>query len=227
VACWAHARRKVEHAQTYRTEADQLEALIHALYDIETRGQDLSWEERQALRQRESTVVLSSMRKWLDSAPLAAVLPKSDFAEAVRYIDNHWEALNVYTRDGRLPIDNNRVEQLMKQVALGRKAWLFVGNVEAGERSAMLMSLVSSARRHDLDVWVYIKDVLDQLLAGCTDYRSLLPDVWKQSHPSAVRNYREQERRDKAERKQYHAAQRRLANRDRGAALSGSTSPSG
>lgn len=99
----------------------------------------------------------------------------------------------------------------MKQVALGRKAWLFVGNVAAGEQSATLMSLVSSAKRHDLDVGVYLKDVLDQLLAGCTDYERLLPDVWKQSHPEAVRVYRVEERRDKADRKQFHAAQRRLA----------------
>ncbi len=103
------------------------------------------------------------------------------------------------------------VSQLMKQVALGRKAWLFVSNVEAGERSAKMMSLVSSAKRHDLDVELYIKDVLDQLLAGSTDYQSLLPDQWKKSHPEAVRIYRQQERRDKADRKQVGAARRRLA----------------
>ena len=94
------------------------------------------------------------------------VLPKSDFAEALRYIRNHWKELNVYVRDGRIPIDNNSVEQLMKQVAMGRKAWLFVCGVAGGEQSAMMMTLVSSARRHDLDVGVYVKDVLDQLLAG-------------------------------------------------------------
>ena len=66
------------------------------------------------------------MRRWLDTLPLEQVLPKSDFAEALRYIRNHWEALNVYVHDGRIPIDNNSVEQLMKQVAMGRKAWLFV-----------------------------------------------------------------------------------------------------
>ena len=65
-------------------------------------------------------MVLRAIEKWLDSAPLAMILPKSDFAEAVRYIRNHWEALNAYVRDGRVPIDNNSVEQLMKQVALGR-----------------------------------------------------------------------------------------------------------
>ena len=77
------------------------------------------------------------------------------------------------------------------------------------------MTLVSSARRHDLDVGVYVKDVLDQLLAGSTDYHSLLPDIWKQRHPEAVRAYRVEERRDKAERKQLSAARRRLAARDR------------
>ena len=74
-------------------------------------------------------------------------------------------------------------------------------------------ALTSSARRHDLDVGVYIKDVLDRLLAGTTDYRSLLPDVWKQTRPEAIRVYRVEERRDKAERKQLHAARRRLAAR--------------
>ncbi len=87
----------------------------------------------------------------------------------------------------------------------------FVGNVEAGERSAMMMSLVSSAKRHDLDVGLYVADVLDQLLAGSTDYNSLLPDQWKQHHPKAIREYRQEERRDKADRKQYNADQRRLA----------------
>jgi hypothetical protein len=105
------------------------------------------------------------------------------------------------------------VEQLMKQVAMGRKAWLFVCGVAGGEQSAMMMTLVSSARRHDLDVGVYVKDVLDQLLAGSTDYRRLLPDVWKQSHPQAIREYRVEERRDKADRKQLQAARRRLAAR--------------
>jgi transposase len=212
-ACWAHARRKVVEATTYAKECELLLGMIQALYDIETRGKDLSWQDRQALRQRESTVVLEAVWRWLDTTPLQDVLPKSDFAEALRYIRNHWKALNVFVGDGRIPIDNNSVEQLMKQVAMGRKAWLFVCSVAGGEQSARMMTLVSSARRHDLDVGVYLKDVLDQLLKGCTDYDRLLPDVWKQSHPEAVREYRVEERRDKAERKQLEAARRRLAAR--------------
>ncbi len=212
-ACWGHARRKVVEATTYTKESELLLGMIQALYDIEARAKDLSWQDRQALRQRESTVVLDAIWRWLETAPLRDVLPKSDFADALRYIRNHWKELNVFVRDGRIPLDNNSVEQLMKQVAMGRKAWLFVCGVGGGEQSAMMMTLVSSARRHDLDVGVYVKDVLDQLLAGCTDYHRLLPDVWKQSHPEAIREYRVEERRDKADRKQFQAARRRLAAR--------------
>ncbi len=196
---------------TYQAERDRLLAMIQALYDVETRAVELTWQNRQTLRLRESTIILRGIKDWLDTAPLSQVLPKSDFAEALRYMHNHWGALNVFSRDSRIPIDNNSVERLMKQVAMGRKAWLFVCSMEGGEQSALLMTLASSARRHDLDVWTYMKDVLDQLLAGSTDYHSLLPDVWKQTHPEAVREYRVAERRDKADRKQLDAARRRLA----------------
>ena len=59
-------------------------------------------------------------------------MPKSDFAAAVKYIKTHWEQLQLYTTNGMIPIDNNEVEQLMKQVALGRKNWLFLGSADAG-----------------------------------------------------------------------------------------------
>ena len=97
----------------------------------------------------------------------------------------------------------------MKQIALGRKNWLFVGSVAAGERAADFMTLVSSAVRNDLDVWAYVKDVLDQLLAGSTDYESLRPDDWKRTHPESVREYRVQERRDRADRQHARRAHRR------------------
>ena len=210
VACWGHARRKVVESSTYQDQADQLVGMVQALYDIETRAKDYSPEQREQLRVRESSAILGSIQKWLDSPVVADMLPKSDFSEAVRYIRNHWSALNAYVEDGRIPIDNNEVEQLMKQVALGRKAWLFVSNVPSGERSAKMMSLVSSARRHDLDSRLYIADILSRLLAGSTDYESLLPDVWKKAHPVAIRVYRQEVRRDKADRKQFHAARRRL-----------------
>jgi transposase len=108
-----------------------------------------------------------------------------------------------------MPIDNNETEQLMKQVALGRKNWMFIGSVDTGYRATDLMTLVISSARNDLDVFLYVKDVLDRLLAGETDYDALRPDVWSQSHPEAVRLYRVEERRSRADAKM---ARRRVVN---------------
>jgi transposase len=215
-ACWAHARRKVfEGRLSHPQQASILLAMIRELYDIEDRGKRFAPAERLALRQRESRVVLDRLQTTLDSAEFACLLPKSVFAEALGYLRNHWSALGVFVTDGRLPIDNNDVEQLMKQVALGRKNWLFLGSVEAGVRAATLLTIVSTAVRNDLDVWAYVKDVLDQLLAGSTDYESLRADVWKRFHPEAIRNYRADERRDQADRRQFRRARRRLSSQSR------------
>lgn len=209
-ACAAHARRKVlAGLEGYPHEASLLLAQFQQLYDVEDRAQALSPEERHALRQAEAPPIWAAMRTWLGSETAARVTPKSKLGEALGYLRNHWEPLQLYLTDPQLPIDNNDVEQLMKQVALGRKNWLFVGSVAAGERAAHLMTLVSSAVRNDLDVWAFVKDVLDQLLAGATDYHALLPHVWKQSHPEALRTYRTQERRDRADRKQRRRTLRR------------------
>jgi transposase len=209
-ACVAHARRKVYEAREgYPLESSLLLAQFQQLYDLEDRAKAMSPQERHALRQAEAPAVWNAMRDWLDSEAAARVTPKSKLGEALGYLRNHWGPLQVYVSDPLLPIDNNEVEQLMKQVAIGRKNWLFIGGVAAGERAANLMTLVSSAVRNDLDVWLFVKDVLDCLLGGSTDYHSLLPHIWKQSHPEAIRTYRTQERRDRANRKQRRRASRR------------------
>jgi transposase len=209
-ACVAHARRKVFDAkEAYPLEASLVLAKFQQLYDIEDRAKTMSPEDRLKLRQSEAATVWSSLNEWLRGEAAARVLPKSKFAQALGYLRNHWEQLQTYLSDGRIPIDNNEVEQLMKQVAIGRKNWLFIGSVAAGERAADFLTLVSSAVRNDLDVWAYLKDVLDRLLAGETDYAALRPDTWRQAHPEAIREYRVAERRDRADRKQYRRAARR------------------
>jgi len=95
-------------------------------------------------------------------------------------------------------------------VAVGKKNWLFVGSLRAGLRNANLMSLVASAHRHDLDVYEYLRDVIAHLNRGTAKPSELLADVWKASHPEAVRTYREVERRDKAEQARLRNAKRRL-----------------
>lgn len=215
VACMAHARRYVHECRaSHPQQVSVLLAMFRQLYDIEDRAKELSSENRHVLRQAESVPVLNQMRVYLDSDAVSVprVLPKSDFAQAVNYLNNHWEQLQLYTTNGRIPIDNNDVEQLMKQVAVGRKNWLFLGSPDAGDRAATLLTLISTALRNDLDVWAYLKDVLDELLSGSTDYESLRADVWKQSHPQFVRTYRSDERRDTANRTSLTRAQRRLQN---------------
>jgi transposase len=210
-ACWAHARRKLDECRVnHPRHTTVLLALIQQLYDLEERTGSWAAEQRLPLRQRESQRVLSQIRDYVDGPASQRLLPKSDLAEALGYLRNHWEALSLYITDARLPIDNNETEQLMKQIATGRKNWLHVGSVAAGYRAANLTTIISTAARNDLDVWIYLKDVLDQILAGCTDWESLRADIWKQSHSDAIRQYRVDERRDAIDRRRVRRARRRL-----------------
>ena len=210
-ACNAHARRKIFDARASDPLlASRFLAKYQELYDIEDRGKTLSCSEREALRAAEARPVWQQMRELLDGEAVARVLPKDKFAEALNYLRNQWDALQLYLTDGRLPIDNNETEQLMKQVAIGRKNWLFVGSVAAGERAADFLTIVSSAVRNDLDVWAYVKHLLDRLLAGDRDYASLRPDRWAAAHPEYIRDYRVEERRERTEARRSRRAQRRL-----------------
>jgi len=200
MACWAHARRKIFEAKDNDRAASSLPlALIGQLYDIERLAMDWPNEKRKEIRQSESRLILDRLRTWLDGAMAKSILPASKLGQAVQYVRNHWDALCVYANDGCLPVDNNWVERLMKRIAIGRKNWLFVGSVRAGLRNANIMTLVGSAHRHDLDVQMYLEDVITHLNRGTAKPEQLLPDVWKASHPEAIRTYRETERRDKAE----------------------------
>jgi transposase len=214
-ACNAHARRKVYDARgSDPLLASRFLAIYQELYDIEDRGKTLASSDREALRAAEALPVWQRMRELLDGEAAAKALPKDKFAEALGYLRNHWNELQVYLSDGRLPIDNNETEQLMKQVAIGRKNWLFVGSVAAGERAADFLTVVSSAVRNHLDVWAYVKELLDRLLAGDTDYAAMRPDAFAATHPEHLRAYRVQERRDRADAKQLRRAhRRRLASR--------------
>lgn len=215
-ACNAHARRKFENSSAYPEDRKQWLRWYQQLYDIEERGKALSPAERLALRQSEAKPIWDTMEDWLEEVKgrtTNVILPKSDFAKALQYVRNHVIELRRYLDDPQLPIDNNETEQLMKQVALGRKNWLFAGSVAGGERNAGFLTLASSALRNDLDVWLYVKDVLDQLLAGCTDYERLLPSNWATSHPEAIRTYRAEERRDRSARQSAKRANRRKKSR--------------
>ena len=211
MACWAHARRKVYEHQESDLQASALPlALMNQLYDIERRATQKSDQERGELRDKESRRILDRLEEYLEGPVAKSVLPSSKLGGAFNYIRNHWEALNVFVNDGALPIDNNQVERLMKRIAVGRKNWLFIGSLRAGVRNASLMSLVASALRQDLDVAMYLESVITHMLRGTAKTDELLPDRWKAAHPEAVREYRAQERRDKADTAVMQAARRRV-----------------
>ncbi len=211
-ACWAHARRKVDECRSaFPNQVAKLESLIRMLYDVEDQIRTLPEAERLERRGSLSRHALSLIDQYLNSDAMSTryVLPKSNLGMAAAYIRRHWTALNRFVEDSSIPIDNNDCEQLMKRVATGRKNWLFKGSLAAGERSANLLTIIGSALRNDLDVHAYLLDVLRRSLDGETDWDALLPHRWKESHPESIRAYRQEERRQAADRKRVRRAVRR------------------
>ena len=178
VACWAHARRKFHDARSNAPrEANQVLEWIRQLYDIEDRARDFPSLERQMLRQHESVPILDRIETYLDDLSQRS-LPKSALGKAITYARNQWKALRRYVNDGRLTIDNNVSERTLRLQAIGRKNWEFIGSSDAGPRAAVLFTILAGAKRHHLEPWAYLRDVLLRLSAGETDLEPLLPDRW-------------------------------------------------
>ena len=181
--CWSHARRKfVEAEKTAPEIAGEAVALMDALFAVERQAKDVSLAERLELRQKQSVSVLAELHRklliWKDQ-----LLPKHPMADAVNYTLGQWEALTVFTTDGAVPIDNNVSEREMKRVVLNRKNSLFVGNPRGGRTAAILASLTSSCRRHDMDPHLYFMQLLVNLPTWpARDLDAWLPDRWKQAH---------------------------------------------
>jgi transposase len=202
VACWAHARRKFYEARANAPrEANQVLEWIRQLYDVEEQSRDFTAEDRRALRQHESLPLLERIEAYLDEL-FPRTLPKSSLRKALTYARNQRAALRAYLSDGRLTIDNNVSERTLRLQAIGRKNWEFLGSAEAGPRAAVLFTILAGAKRHRLEPWAYLRDVLLHLSAGETDLEPLLPDRWAQRHPEHVLQRRLDESRQKAARQQ-------------------------
>jgi transposase len=209
VACWAHARRKFFDARSNAPrQANEILEWIRQLYDIEDRARERSAAERLALRQRESVPILDRIEARLDELT-GRVLPKSALGQAVTYARNQWTALRRYTSDGRLTIDNNVSERTLRLQAIGRKNWQSLGSAGAGPRAAVLFTILAGAKRHHLEPWAYLRDVLLRLSVGETDLESLLPDRWAASHPEHVLQHRLDESRRRAARQKATRERRR------------------
>ena len=180
VACWAHARRKFHDARTSDSiRAHYAITLIRELYDIEHGAKPCGDAERLAMRQELAVPKLAEIEAWLIKTK-AEVLPKSPIGQAVDYALANWKALERYTTDACLAIDNNAAEQAIRAIAVGRKNWLFLGSDRGGHAAAIHFSLIASARRHGIDPFAYLRDLLTRIPTHPNRLiHELFPDHWK------------------------------------------------
>jgi transposase len=181
IGCWAHARRRFVEALMTDPQAALMVARIQQLYQVEHAGADLGPDARHVLR-REQSVPLLIQIDGVRQELARSVLPKSPLGDAVRYLTNQWTVLQRFVEDGRLAIDNNRAENQLRIVAVGRKNWLFAGSFEGARRAALLYSLVQSCKLVDISPFDYLKEVLlrvathPQRLIG-----QLTPKAWAET----------------------------------------------
>lgn len=170
VGCWAHARRKFtealqalpESAELFTVKTKEGLAFCNQLYAIERELKDVSPEERYEIRLERSQPVLGAFLAWLrEQTP--RVLPKSALGQAIKYCRNQWEHLEAFLQDGRLEIDNNRAERSIKPFVIGRKAWLFSNTAKGAESSAIIYSVVETAKENGLNPFNYLSYLFEEL----------------------------------------------------------------
>ena len=162
--CLAHARRKFDELVKANASvvAGQAIGRIAWLYKIEADARQLSSAQRLQMRHERSRPLWEELHVWLQ-LERTRVPDGSAIAKAIDYSLNHWAGLGRFLLDGDVPIDNNHVENRIRPWALGRRNWLFIGSQLAGERAAVVMSLLQSAKLCGHEPWAYLKDVLTRL----------------------------------------------------------------
>lgn len=164
-ACLAHIRRKFYEAREQDPQvAGFLLKHIQNLYRIEDRlrrrraGPAL----RQAVREAESCPIFQRIQRTL-MAVRARYLPQSAMGRAISYALTQWSRMELWLTDGQIEIDNNSVENAIRPTALGKKNWLFFGDAGAGQRSAILYTIIENCRLSGIDPYAYLRDVLTRL----------------------------------------------------------------
>jgi transposase len=188
--CWAHVRRKFFEAQQQGCRKSALVLhLLQNLYRTEKRLRDsrAGPKLRALARARESAPILARLHfLLLHWKKQSRILPKSLLGQAIDYALGQWTSLLLYVSDGRLEIDNNLVENAIRPTALGKKNWLFFGHAQAGERSAIIYTLIECCRRRGLDPYAYLRDVLTRLPSATTSQiKDLTPEAWAKAQRSA------------------------------------------
>jgi transposase len=181
--CWAHVRRKFyEAVESSPRLAGWLLNQIQHLYRIEARlrehhaGPNL----RAAVRASQSRPIVQRIERVLIRLKTGRRhLPQSLLGTAIDYALGQWPTLEVYLAGGRVEIDNNLVENAIRPTAIGKKNWLFIGDADAGQRSAMVYTLIECCRRRGIDPFAYLRDVLTRLPQMTNrQIPEVLPSAW-------------------------------------------------
>ena len=190
-ACWAHARRKFfEIKDQHPRECALYLKLVAKLYKVEAEIRELrrddprGFGDAQALeyRKRNATLAHSQIHRALKFFRLRC-LPKSGLGKACDYSLKIWRQLSTYLEHGRVQIDNNLMENAIRPTAVGKKNWLFVGHPKAGERAAIIYSILISCQRLEVDPVEYLESMLDQdtRIMADDELAALTPANWKKS----------------------------------------------
>lgn len=183
--CWAHARRKFFEAK--ERDPKIVAWLLHQialLYRIEKQLREARAGPalRTTVRNSQSAPILKRLKKaFIKLKP--RYLPKSNLGKAITYALSQWNALEVFISNGRIEIDNNLVENAIRPSAIGKKNWLFIGSEASGKTSAIIYSIIESAKRHGLDPYAYLRFLLEAL-PNSTNHQipSLTPAAYAKRH---------------------------------------------
>jgi transposase len=188
--CWSHMRRPFYqfHASTQSPLAADVLAKIAALYAIEAEIRGHPAEHRRQIRQDRSRPIVEALHAWLQEH-VGRVSAASDLAGAIRYALRHWPGLTAYLDDGRIEMDTNVVERVIRPIAITRKNALFAGNDGGARHWAIAMTLIQTAKLNGVEPMAYLTDVLERIVSGRTKasaLEALLPWNWKASRASAT-----------------------------------------
>ena len=179
--CVVHARRKFDELAKAGASEVAVEAIrrIAAIYHVEGRFDGMDAPQRLAARQQLTQPLGQELHVWL-KLERGRVADGGATAGAIDYSLNNWPSLTRHLHDGAVPLDNNFLERQIKPWQVGRKAWLFCGSELAGQRAAVVMSLVQSAKLNGLDPWAYLRDVLARIHSHPSHrIEELLPHRWR------------------------------------------------
>jgi transposase len=180
--CMAHARRKfVDALKDNHEQANHVLDRIQVLYLLEKklREQGADWVERTAQRKEHAIPVLAELGKWFEENHLK-YRPTSPMGKAISYARARWDGLSAYALHGQMEIDNNLVENAVRPLAVGRKAYLFAGSHQAAEMAAAMYSFMASCKKNNLNEFEWLKDVLQRIQSHKqNDLYQLLPSNWE------------------------------------------------